>query len=79
MRILVKLSTSLRDCVPGYDAEQGLGVEMAEGASVAELARHIHVPPEEIKIVMINGRQHEVGDTLRDGDRVALFPAVGGG
>lgn len=79
MRILVKLSTSLRDCVPGYDAERGLDVDMAEGASVAELARHIHVPPDEIKIVMINGRRREVGDALRDGDRVALFPAVGGG
>lgn len=79
MRILVKLSTTLRDCVPGYDAEAGLSLDMPEGASVRELARHIHVPPEEIKIVMINGRQSEGSDTLRDGDRVALFPAVGGG
>lgn len=79
MQILVKLSTTLRDCVPGYDAETGLSLDMPEGASVRELARHIQVPPEEIKIVMINGRQSEGTDTLRDGDRVALFPAVGGG
>lgn len=79
MRILVKLSTTLRDCVPGYDAEAGLSLDMPEGTSVRELARHIHVPPEEIKIVMINGCQSEGSDTLRDGDRVALFPAVGGG
>ncbi|WP_300730931.1 MoaD/ThiS family protein [uncultured Desulfovibrio sp.] len=79
MRILVKLSTTLRDCVPGYDAEAGLSLDMPEGASVLELARHIKVPPEEIKIVMINGRQSQAADTLRDGDRVALFPAVGGG
>lgn len=79
MRILVKLSTTLRDCVPGYDAEAGLSLDMPEGTSVRELARHIQVPSEEIKIVMINGRQSEATDTLRDGDRVALFPAVGGG
>lgn len=79
MRILVKLSTTLRDCVPGYDAEAGLSLDMPEGTSVRELARHIQVPSEEIKIVMINGRQSEASDTLRDGDRVALFPAVGGG
>ena len=54
MRILVKLSTTLRDCVPGYDAEAGLSLDMPEGTSVRELARHIHVPPEEIKIVSSN-------------------------
>ena len=43
------------------------------------LALHLGLPLEEIRIVMINGRQEELSCPLRDGDRVAYFPAVGGG
>ena len=79
MHLTVKLSTTLRDHVPGYNPEAGLHVAMPEGSSVEQLARHLNLPLQDIKIVMVNGRQRMVGDLLRDGDRVAYFPAVGGG
>ena len=79
MKLTVKLSTTLRDCVPGYMPEAGLQADMPEGCTVAQLAQHLGLPLQDIKIVMVNGRQHKVDDLLRDGDRVAYFPAVGGG
>lgn len=79
MRLTVKLSTTLRDCVPGYVPEAGLEAVMPEGSTVGELAQHLGLPLQDIKIVMVNGRQQKAGDLLRDGDRVAYFPAVGGG
>ena len=79
MKLTVKLSTTLRDHVPDYSPEEGLSVAMPEGSSAESLARHLGLPLQDIKIVMINGRQRKAGDLLRDGDRVAFFPAVGGG
>ena len=79
MKLTVKLSTTLRDHVPDYVPETGLQVEMPQGSTVAQLAQHLGLPLQDIKIVMINGRQRKAGDLLRDGDRVAFFPAVGGG
>ncbi|WP_418764190.1 MoaD/ThiS family protein [Mailhella sp.] len=82
MSILIKLSTTLRDLVPGYDPETGLLVTPKEEESsltAGELARRIGIPHEEIKIVMVNGRQSGLESPVRDGDRVAYFPAVGGG
>ncbi|WP_374287916.1 MoaD/ThiS family protein [Desulfovibrio desulfuricans] len=79
MKLTVKLSTTLRDCVPDYVPETGLQVEMPEGSTVAQLAQRLGLPPQDIKIVMVNGRQHKVDDPMRDGDRIAYFPAVGGG
>ena len=79
MRLHIKLSTTLRDYVKGYEPEKGLHLEVPDGMTVGELARHIGLPLEEIKIVMINGRQKEVQSKICDGARVAFFPAVGGG
>ena len=82
MSIQIRLSTTLRDLVPGYDPETGLTFELREGETsltAEETARRIGIPPEEITIVMINSRQNELGDLVHDGDRVAFFPPVGGG
>ena len=79
MHLTVKLSTTLRDHVPGYNPEAGLQLAMPEGSSAEQLARHLNLPLQDIKIVMINGRQRKAGDLLRDGDHIAYFPAVGGG
>lgn len=82
MSILVKLSTTLRDLVPGYDPETGLLVTPDWGdapMTAGELARRIGIPQKELKIIMINSRQSTADSLVRDGDRVAYFPAVGGG
>ena len=80
MSILIKLSTTLRDCVAGYDPEAGIVVEPDSSLHTAgDLVRRIGLPEQEIKIVMINSRQSDLSSAVRDGDRVAYFPAVGGG
>ena len=73
------MGTPRRDEVPGYVPETGLQGEMPEGSTVAQVAQHLGLPPQDIKIVMVNGRQQKVSDLMRDGDRIAYFPAVGGG
>ncbi|HJD96587.1 MoaD/ThiS family protein [Mailhella massiliensis] len=82
MSIQIRLSTTLRDLVPGYDPESGLLFELKDGESVlaaGDVAQRIGIPPEEITIIMINSRQSDLESLVRDGDRVAFFPPVGGG
>jgi molybdopterin converting factor small subunit len=79
MRVLVTLSTTLRDHVPGYSPAQGLSTDINSPADVKALLALLGIPENETKIIMVNGRQATLRDPLSDGDRVALFPAVGGG
>lgn len=79
MSILVKLSTSLRALVPDYDPLAGLNVEAKEGQSVARLLDRLGIPLDKIKIIMVNGVAAGADTILADGDRVGLFPPVGGG
>jgi molybdopterin converting factor small subunit len=79
MRVLVTLSTTLRDHVPGYSPAEGLSTDLDGPADVKALLALLGIPENETKIIMVNGRQATLRDPLSDGDRVALFPAVGGG
>lgn len=79
MKLHVKLSTTLRNHVPAYDPVQGLEAELTEGKTVKDLANDLGLPLEAIKIVMVNGRHAKLETPLKDADRVAYFPAVGGG
>lgn len=75
----IKISTTLRKYVPHYDPEKGLELAFKPGGTAHELAQFLSIPVEEIKFVMINGRYAPLGTPLADSDRVAFFPAVGGG
>ncbi|MBU4276536.1 MAG: MoaD/ThiS family protein [Proteobacteria bacterium] len=79
MPLLVKLSTTLRKQVPGYDPNTGLDLEFVPGESAEGLIQRLGLDPKRIKIIMVNGRSAALDQELRDGDRVGLFPPVGGG
>jgi len=79
MPVHIKLSTTLRLAVPGYDPARGLTMDVPEGTDVAALIRRLGLERDAIKIIMIDGRHASLDSPLRGGERVALFPAVGGG
>lgn len=43
------------------------------------LLLELGIPREEAKLIFINGKKHEADYELRKGDRVGIFPPVGGG
>lgn len=56
-----------------------LSVEIGQDATVAELLTAISVDLGEVHIIMINGVGSTLESILHDGDRLGIFPAVGGG
>jgi len=79
MRIEVRLYASLRKYAPGKDLGEPLWVELPEGSTGADLLRVLRVPAEEGKLFILNGVREEPEVSLRDGDRVGVFPPIGGG
>ena len=49
------------------------------GETILALATRLAIPHEEIKIVFVNGVTADLDRVLADGDRVGIFPPVGGG
>jgi len=47
--------------------------------TVERLIARLGIPGEEVAVVFVNGRTAPRETVLADGDRVGLFPVVGGG
>ena len=75
----VRLYASLRRYRPESGIGQPLAVLLEAGSTVGQLIDALQVPKEEVKVVFVNGRCKEEDDLLSDGDRVGIFPPIGGG
>jgi len=49
------------------------------GTSIETLVRELEIPVEMVKLIFINGRKGLMTSSLEGGERVGLFPPVGGG
>lgn len=74
-RITIKLYASLKKFLPAssenYPTEPGI--------TVKQLLEELGIPKEEVKIIFIDGVKHDPEYFLKGGERVGIFPAVGGG
>lgn len=52
---------------------------LAAGETVAAVVARLGIPPDELKLVFVNGVHSTLQTPLAQGDRLGLFPAVGGG
>ena len=61
---------------------QGGGLDRFEldtGATVEHLLDNLDIPVAEAKLVFVNGKKAPLTAVLSDGERVGIFPPVGGG
>jgi sulfur carrier protein ThiS len=74
MQVTIKLHASLRP-YGRNDSNHGLfTLETAEKATVREVIRELGIPPEKVRMILLNGRGVDSESILSNGDRVALFP-----
>jgi len=77
--VKVFLSTTLRKHIPGYDPSGGALFSVARKTTISDLCNLMKIPQDKIKIIMVNGRNASFDFELEGGERIGLFPPVGGG
>ena len=60
------------------DYRDSSAYELNADANVKTLVDRLGMPAEQVEIIFVNGRKVDLNAKLSDGDRVGLFPAVGG-
>ena len=53
--------------------------DYAPGTRIADVIRELHIPEGQIGTIMLNHRHAEPEQELHEGDKLSIFPLVGGG
>jgi sulfur carrier protein ThiS len=77
MRITISAYGEVRRYLLGGERERAL--ELAEGATLADLARALEAGPDDFFVARRDDGVLREESPLRDGDRIELFAPVGGG
>lgn len=73
--ITIKLFATLKKYLPASADNHPI----ESGASVRELINELRIEASQAKLIFINGRKADLNSVLKDGDRLGVFPPVGGG
>lgn len=79
MKVEVNLFASLSRYKPEHTRGDSWLMDLNDGITVEELLQLLNVPGDEVKLIFINGVHVERDTILKNGDRVGIFPPVGGG
>jgi molybdopterin converting factor small subunit len=75
IHITLKLFATLRSYTPAQTDRYAI----APGTTVADIVRDLNIPAKDAKLIFINSIRKELDTPLEDGDRLGIFPPVGGG
>jgi molybdopterin converting factor small subunit len=75
MQIHLKLFATLKAYTPD-DADQ---YPVAPGTTVGDIVHRLKIPVKDAKLIFINSIRRDLDTPLADGDRLGIFPPVGGG
>ena len=74
MKVELNLYASLARFVPRKGP-----VEVQGETTILGLLRRLNVPMDRVKIIFLNGVHASGEESLKDGDRIGVFPPVAGG
>ena len=79
MRVRVKLFAALGRYFSNATPGTPFDIEIADGATLANLVDRLKLPRQEVKVFFVNGRARSIDWPLEAGDDVGIFPLVAGG
>ena len=74
--IEINLFASLKKYLP---AESAGHYSVEPGTPLSALLDQLRIPQDEVKLIFVNGVKEDASVLLNGGERVGVFPAIGGG
>ena len=79
MKIEVNLYATLKKYMKNETGGKSSVIALEDGICVKDVIQKLKVPADSVKLIFINGVHAKRDTILKDGDRLGLFPPVGGG
>ena len=75
-QVKVNLYATLRSYIGGSPS---VDVELEPGQTVEQVLTRLGVPTDQTRIIFVNHRAATLSQPLHGGERIGVFPAIGGG
>ena len=79
MKVKVKLFATLRDSLPKDSDGRSCMMDIDEKTTIEQIISTFNIPEEIPKIILVNGLNGTMDQTLTEGDELSIFPPVAGG
>lgn len=79
MNIEIHLYATLARYLPPDARDKSCSLSLPRGAAVMDVIKALGILESSVKLIFVNGVHGQRDTALADGDRVGLFPPVGGG
>ncbi len=79
MKIELYLYATLAKYLPENAGSRSVTLDVEDNARIRDVVGRLTIPEKSIKLVFVNGVHGQMDTVVDDGDRVGLFPPVGGG
>jgi len=79
MKIEVNLYATLKRYMENGTGGKSSVIDVEDGTCVKDIIQKLKIPGDLVKLIFINGVHAKRDTILKDGDRMGLFPPVGGG
>jgi len=79
MQVKVKLFATLRDYLPKDSDGKSCMVAADESTTIEQIIAQLNIPGDIPKIILVNGRNGSLTQTIKPGDELSIFPPVAGG
>ncbi len=76
---MITIDLNLFATLSKYLPENSDCFKITQGTTVEKLVTDLNVPMELVKLIFINGKREDIIYKLKQGDRLGIFPPVGGG
>ncbi|HWJ03772.1 MAG TPA: MoaD/ThiS family protein [Verrucomicrobiae bacterium] len=79
MRLEIRVFAGLHKYIPAAHSGEPIDLEIQDGCDGYELLSALNIPVPEAFVFMVNGCRQDLSEPLADGDRIGIFPPIGGG
>lgn len=76
---MITIDLNLFVTLSRYLPENSAAFKFEDNKTVQDLISDLNLPDDQVKLIFVNGRKESRQYILKSGDRVGLFPPVGGG
>jgi len=72
--VLVRCYAELNDCLSEELRQRDFSISLSDAESVGGLIANLRIPTAAVEVILVNGSAGGLERSLRDGDRVSLYP-----